>query len=119
MWTPHPHPPDSVARSRPIAVWILALALAGSLAGCAGEPAPQQVLPDSTMIRVISDLHLATARYELDDGAAPGLRDSVLAMHGLDSTAFEEAMAWYRAHPSEYAAVYGAVIDRLNAERNP
>lgn len=87
--------------------------------GCSGPSEPVRTLPDSTLIEVLMDLHLAGARIQVDPDAMPGLRDSVLSLHGLDSTSFVEAMAWYEAHPEEYVAVYGTVVDRLAEEREP
>lgn len=97
-----------------VAVTVLIIA-----AGC-GEPArSDRTLPDSTLIEVLMDLHLAGARLQMEPAISPGLRDTVLARHGLDSTSFLEAMAWYEEHPDEYVAVYGTVVDRLAEERDP
>ncbi len=87
--------------------------------GCSGPDEPVRTVSDSTLVEVLMDLHLAGARRQVDAKASPGLRDSVLALHGLDSTSFLEAMAWYEAHPEEYVAVYGTVVDRLAEEREP
>jgi hypothetical protein len=96
------------------------LAWAGAAATGCGDPAQAgPAVPDSTMIEVLVDLHLAAARLQLVPDAPTGLRDSVLALHGLDSTSFLRAMAWYEANPDAYVAVYGAVVDRLNAESRP
>lgn len=101
---------------------LAALALAGCVlttVGCSRSEHTGAAIPDSTMIAVLVDLHLAGARQQLPGDAPAGLRDSVLAHHGLDSSAFASHMAWLEAHPDDYVSVYGAVVDRLNAERKP
>lgn len=95
---------------------LAGLLLALPLAGCADPEVREIVVPDSTMIVVLADLHLADARARLPD-QAKGTRDSVLAHHGLDSTAFQAAMDGLLAHPQELTRMYDAVLDRLNAAR--
>lgn len=94
------------------------VALSLPAAGCTDD-GPRRTLSDSTAVSVLVDLHLAGARERLDAEPPPDLRDSVLARHGLDSTSFRQGMAWYEAHPEQYVAIYGAVVDQLNAERDP
>ncbi|NNE69137.1 MAG: DUF4296 domain-containing protein [Rhodothermales bacterium] len=87
------------------------------LTGCVQEEEREIVVPDSTMIVVLADLHLADARARLPDQAI-GLRDSVLAYHGLDSTTFELAMDGLLDYPQELTRLYDSVLDRLNAARS-
>lgn len=96
--------------------FLVVLFLALPVAGCADTEEREIVVPDSTMIVVLADLHLADARARLPD-QAKGTRDSVLAHHGLDSTVFEAAMDGLLAHPQELTRMYDAVLDRLNAAR--
>ena len=103
-------------RSYRTAIAAGALLLAG---GCSESADRDRTLPDSTLIEVLMDLQLAGARQQIGHEVPPGLRDTVLARHGLDSISFLEAMAWYEAHPDEYVAVYGTVVDRLAEERDP
>jgi len=100
----------------PLPSVLVTLAVTMSL-GCEAPAEAERTLPDSTLIEVLVDLHLAGARLQVTPDAPIGLRDSVLALHGLDSTSFLEAMAWYESHPDEYVAVYGTVLDRLSAGR--
>ena len=95
---------------------LVTLAVTASL-GCGAPEDTERTLPDSTLIEVLVDLHLSGARLQVTPDAPVGLRDSVLALHGLDSVSFLEAMTWYESHPDEYVAVYGTVLDRLSAER--
>lgn len=99
---------------------LLGLALLALLPACGGaleEPRPP--LADSTLVTVLADLELLQARAELGLPVTPELRDSVLAAHGLDSTRYHEVMSWYAEHPEALAALYGAVVDRLNQDRLP
>ena len=99
-----------------IALLVTVLAVPGT--GCS-TPDPGPPVPDSIMVSVIADLHLAGARQRLDPAGRSVTRDSVLAEHGLDSTRFAAASAWLREHPDAFVALYGAVVDRLNANRTP
>ena len=86
--------------------------------GCMGFAGQESGAPDSTMVVVFIELHLASARQSLDYDAIPGMRDSILARHGLDSAKFAAAMDYYADHPIEYSALTSKVIDRLSGERH-
>ena len=92
--------------------WITVIASAGAGCGIGNEPAP---VADSVLVDVFADLHLAGAWLRLEPGAVPGLRDSVLARHGLDSATFAGSVAWLREHPENFVAIYGSVLDRLSS----
>ena len=98
--------------------YVLALHLMGlKLPACSsltGEPPP---VPDSTMVEVLIELHLAEARAELYGQLPEGLRDSALAKHGLTQREYERAVDYYTDHPVSYADLYDTVLDRLSAER--
>ena len=85
------------------------------LAGC--SQTPSSPVPDSTMVEVLVDLYLAGARTDVADHLPAASRDSVLARHGLDSTANRSALRYFAAHPAAYGALYERVVDRLAIER--
>lgn len=99
------------------AAWLPGL-LALLLAGCVQTPERVVVIPDSTLVVVLADLHLADARARLPNQAI-GLRDTVLAFHGLNEAVFQEAMDSFDAHPEELTNLYNTVLDKLNATRSP
>lgn len=92
--------------------WLAVIGGAGAGCGAGTETAP---VADSVLVEVFADLHLAGAWLRLEPGGAPGLRDSVLARHGLDSATFAGSVAWLREHPENFVAIYGSVLDRLSA----
>ncbi|MEM8600323.1 MAG: DUF4296 domain-containing protein [Bacteroidota bacterium] len=100
--------------------WIGAT-LALLLPGCAGAPGAD--VPDSTMVAALVDLHLLDARREtFGDSTARGqrldvdsLRAATLAVHGLDTAAFNAALSGLAAEPARIRTVYDSVIVRLNA----
>ena len=92
--------------------WLAMIAGGGS--GCASSQDTAPVA-DSVLVSVFADLHLAGAFLRLEPGAIPGLRDSVLARHGLDSATFARSVAWLRDHPENFVAIYSSVLDRLSA----
>lgn len=96
---------------------VLALLLAIGT-GCA-EPPEQGPLPDSTMVSVLMELHLAVARAESTNEIPPNIRDSILIAYGVDSTQYAGAITYYAANPKKYAEIYSRVLDRLNTDRLP
>ena len=42
--------------------------------------------------------------------------ETILANHGLDSTAFAHLMDYYAQHPEEYVAMYEKVLSRMGEE---
>lgn len=94
-----------------------ALACCLSLVACdAVAPAPP--VADTTMAAVLYDLHLARARAQVAPALPyPPARDSILQAYGLDTTAFDAALAYYLERPADYLRIYGQVADRLHATR--
>ncbi len=71
------------------------------------------------MVDVLIELHLAVARAEVTHSVPPGIRDSIFAAYGVDSSAFAETISYYTADPEKYGRIYGQVLDKLNSERSP
>jgi hypothetical protein len=98
---------------------ILIAGLLGAALSACGTAADHPPLADSVMVAVLAELHLADARAEVEGNVPPAIRDSVLARHGLDSARYAAALQYYVAHPDTFEALYGRVVDRLEAERLP
>ncbi len=108
---------------------ILLVACSWQLAGCLDSADRLVNVPDSTLAKILADLHvesaalqLATSRDSLLLGAlvqedVTSSRDSVLAAYGLSETEFMNAMEPYIKEPSRYVALYNQVLDRLNQKR--
>ncbi len=71
------------------------------------------------MVAVLAEMHLLQAREELTEINTRGAQDSLLAAHGLDSTAWADAIAWYTSHPETFAGIYGRVVDTLQVQQMP
>lgn len=98
---------------------FLILAMAWTAAsGCAGSSNDYPV-PDSTMVRVLAELHLAVARAEITGEIPPNIRDSILVAYGIDSASYAQTIVYYADHPEKYEAVYTRVLDQLNSARMP
>ena len=97
---------------------VVGLTLLLGTMGCAETVPRREVIPDSLLVVVLADLHLADARARIP-GEPVGLRDSVLAHHGVDEKTFQEAMDGFVAYPDEFTELYNSVLDRLNAARTP
>lgn len=98
-------------------LFVMLLVAAPACSVLPGEAPP---LADSLLIDVMVDLHLAAARSEAEGQMRPALqRDSILARHGLNPAQFDAAVRYYADRPTDYVALYGRVIDRLDAERLP
>lgn len=94
---------------------LAGMSAAALLTAACGRPPEAAPLPDSTLVVVFTDLHLAGARLRLEPGVPDGQRDSVLQRHGVDPADFEASVAWLRDHPDAFVGIYGSVLDRLNA----
>ncbi len=79
------------------------------------EPPP---VSDSTMVEVLTELHLAEAlQHAASPPLPPSIRDSILERHQLTPASFEAALEYYALDAEEYAALFERVLERLNAER--
>ncbi len=99
------------------ATWSHGILMAVLLSACSSFSTPEPPLSDSTLVEVLIDLTLTSARSDLYQDVPPGARDSVLASHGLTRDDFEAAMKYYAEHPEEYLELYTTVLNRLNEER--
>ncbi|NQV74130.1 hypothetical protein HQ496_13500 [bacterium] len=97
--------------------------------GCATSEEESNVLilnaSDSLLVDVLIDLHAIDAnlytnqmhRMKRDEPIAfdfsdKGPRDSVLAIHGLDSTSFNQLIEEHLEHPDRFLMVYNRVLDK-------
>lgn len=93
---------------------------AGLLLGmpaCSAFSTDAPPVPDSTLVDVLVELHLAEGRAEITGTPVPAARDSILARYGVTPDAFDETVAYYADRPEAYLEVYDAVLDALSAER--
>jgi len=88
----------------------LLLLLSFSVASCQQDPPP---VPEETTITLLADLHLAKARADLYGAPPFHARDSILALHNMDSTAFNELLDFYADHPNRYNKLYSEVLDQV------
>lgn len=91
----------------------------GVLAGCSGFSSDDQPLPDSTFTRVLTELHLATARKTAEVPYPSSLRDSIFARYDVQPTEFDATMEFYSRHPEAFESLYQSVIDTLRTLRYP
>jgi len=84
------------------------------LSACSSGNQDDSPVSDSTLVEVLADLQLATARAQRYGDLPPAIRDTILVQHGLDSTRFKAAIKFYADHPDRYVELYTAVLNRLN-----
>lgn len=104
-------------RPRPYVVLVASLLLTLLASSCSIPSSDTPPVPDTTMVHVLVDMHLAAARAGQQDGLPPSTRDSLLARHGLSPEQYDAALDFYADHPKRYVAVYDSVVDRLSARR--
>ena len=103
----------------------LALAAAFSLSSCRPEvkeePIPAGILPDSTMVQVLANLHLADAAVNIrgtNADSAKVLRAQYHAMvfssAGVEQKKFNESFDYYLTHPKQLGVIYEEVLNELN-----
>jgi hypothetical protein len=96
---------------------LLMLQSAGLFTGCDPHRAGPS-MADSTAVALLADLHIAKAREDLYGSAPEGVRDSILANYGLDSTSFEGILDYYAEEPDHYAIIYADVLDFISESWN-
>lgn len=96
--------------------WMAALIGAVLLGGCSSFTAEEPPMADSTLVRVLTEFHLASAREQIqNDSSLVGLRDSILSTYGVTEAELQSAIDYYDERPGAYESLYGAVLDSLNA----
>lgn len=97
---------------------LVSTLLSISLLACSSFAPDEPPLSDSTMVEVLTELHLAEARARTyGDTLFTALRDSVLLRYDVSTPRFEEALQYYSEHPSAYLAIHRAVEDSLETGR--
>lgn len=82
-------------------------------AGCNQKSSSPPPVADSTFVSLLAELHLLEARQTTTGKLPAALRDSVFDRYNVDSTAYEQTVAYYSRHVEEYAELYNQVVDRL------
>jgi len=97
--------------------WLLLVCIGGMCwGGCALLEPDTPSIPDSTLVEVLVELHLAAARQEQVGDVPAQFMDSVLQAYQVDSLAFKARMQQLAAHPQEAMQVYERVLERLQEE---
>lgn len=115
-------PVCSLAPTRAVPTFrpLLALCLLAStllLSACSGFETDRPPLSDSTMVHLLTEMHLAAERHTVAASIPPGLRDSVFAQFSVTSAQYETTLRYYSRHPDAFETLYNTVVDSLNAAR--
>lgn len=98
--------------------WILLACLISLLAGACSRR-PKNVLSDSEMESLLTDLIIADAyerssySRELPDSVRRSLGDAVMAQHNVDQATLDSTMAWYGRNLDDYYNLYAKVDRKL------
>lgn len=85
--------------------------------GCGPDGGALSGRPDSLMVEVLVEVHLADARARVTGEPADSLRAEALGRYDLDTLAWRRMLAYYAAHPHEYLPLYDDALDRLLREQ--
>ncbi|WP_054684128.1 DUF4296 domain-containing protein [Rhodothermus marinus] len=96
-----------------MAIGLLAAGLL--LAGCGGTRSETTAI-DSTLVNVLVELHLLSARQAVVGDVTPTFRDSVLARYGLDSATVARRLQRYARDPEAFRQLYQQIQERLMLE---
>ena len=89
------------------------------LAGCSSFSSEEKPLPDSTFSHLLTELHLATIRANMDSTNTSGLRDSIFAHYDVQRSEFDATLRYYTHHPKAFGTLYQSIIDTLQALQFP
>jgi hypothetical protein len=99
---------------------LLLLVIGGALLGnaCANEPEPELPLPESVIVQVLEDIHLAeSATQDLAvarrDSMLPIYYDRILGQYGIDSAQWSSVLTQLRRSPVTIERIYQRVSDSL------
>lgn len=98
-------------------LYAAVLAVSVFLSACSFMRPEEPPIPESTLIELTVELHLADARGSNLGESTRALRDSIFAWYGVDEDTYNEAVAYYAERPDEYLLFYDAVLDSLNNHR--
>ena len=98
---------------------LVVIILGVCIANCTTPAQQESLIADSTLVKVLIDLHLIEVRISEGHDVDPGLRDSVFSVFGIDSLQFAATMRYFSEKPDAYASLYSRIIERLNTERSP
>lgn len=91
----------------------------GLLVGCSSVTSDEKPLPDSTFTRVLTELHLARARQNMEAPYPSGLRDSIFARYDVRPADFDATLHHYSRRPEAFGTLYQSIIDTLQALQRP
>lgn len=97
---------------------FFALLLAFTSAACGTRHHGSAGIPDSVMVNVLYDLHMAGARINADETGSSDARDAVLSRHRLSEQQYRRAMRYYARNQQEYVMLYDEVVRRLEDRAN-
>lgn len=102
---------------------ILALLILFSLSSCIKEYAepPADILPETTLVRIIADLHTEDAKITfktkfMPDSTAALTRVAelrVLKKYKTDTLSYRKSKTWYEENLHNYNRMYEKVVDTL------
>jgi hypothetical protein len=93
---------------------LCALVALPPLSGCSSFSSSPP-LPDTTFSRLLTEMHLVSARVSREAALPAGIQDSVLRRYDVDPEAFDAALRYYSRRPARLDALYDGVVDTLNA----
>lgn len=99
---------------------VVAALVAGSLFASCKPGFPDDVIPESSMEKILYDYHVAQAMAESRTDSVNYYRylyvRSVFEKYGITEAEFDSSMVWYSANASYLAKMYGRINERYAAE---
>lgn len=91
------------------------------LTSCFREKAPEEVLSEEEMVRVLTEIYIAEEKaglagvpYDSLKGLFPKFSVKVFEKTGVAESTFRQSMEYYLAEPEKLENIYTALIDSLN-----
>ena len=101
-------------------LWSITLILSCVfLLGC-GEKESKPIIPVDTMVKVLSDVHMAegallNVRYAIKDSMRLVYYDQIYEIHEISEESFRHDMEYYQDHPKIFEKLYEGIIKNLEA----
>jgi len=105
-----PHTPVRTSGLGVVAIWALLLT------ACSPFSEDRPPVPDSTLAKVLVEMHITKALSERDT-ISRSLPDSVLAHYDVSRARLDSTLRYYSRHPQAFMSLYTSVIDTLRSTR--
>ncbi|NND09047.1 MAG: DUF4296 domain-containing protein [Saprospiraceae bacterium] len=105
---------------RSVGIWFLSLWFVYLSCAKAGEQQPIEILPDSTLVVVMTDAFILQSAFrqtfgDIRDSMSEVYTQQLLSKHGITLDVYNTNMEWLSRHPEKLDSIYAKVLQRAGS----